>query len=109
MTKPMLLGVTLILGAIIPPASGPAAESSIPNLSGTYRCLADTRPCQSSTFTISQSGRKLEVKSEQGEVGEAQVTSPLSISLGPPWSVNGIILSDQRTIEWSAGTHWQRQ
>jgi len=108
MTNPVPLLVFAILGAMAS-APVPAVESAVPNLTGTYRCVADTRPCQSSTFSISQSGPKLEVKSEQGLVAEAQVTSPLSISLGPPWNVNGIVLSDQRTIEWSAGTRWQRQ
>jgi hypothetical protein len=26
-----------------------------------------------------------------------------------PWNAVGIILPDQRTIEWSAGTRWQKQ
>ena len=108
MTNPMLLLVFATLCTIVS-APVPAVEPAVPNLSGKYSCVSDTRPCQSSTFSISQSGRKLEVKSEQGPVGEAKVTSPISVSLGPPWNVNGIILPDQRTIEWSAGTRWQRQ
>ena len=109
MTNPMLLLVSVTLGSIVLAAPVAAVESTIPNLSGTYRCVPDTRPCQSSTFSISQAGRKLEVKAEQGPVAEAEVTSAISVSLGPPWNVNGIILPDQRTIEWSAGTRWQRQ
>ena len=109
MTNPRLLLVPVTLGAVIVAAPVAAVEATIPNLSGTYRCVPDTRPCQSSTFLISQAGPKLEVKSEQGPVGEAEVTSPISVSLRPPWNVNGIILPDQRTIEWSAGTRWQRQ
>jgi hypothetical protein len=33
------------------------------------------RSCQSSTFVVSQFGSKLNVKSEQGEVGTGEVTS----------------------------------
>jgi hypothetical protein len=51
------------------------AEPSLLNLSGTYRCVPDTRPCQSPTFTVSQADGKLEVKSEQGEVGTGEMTS----------------------------------
>ena len=108
MTNPMPLLVFATL-ATIASAPVPAVETVVSDLSGKYRCVSDIRPCQTSTFTISQSGRKLEVKSEQGQIGDAEVTSPLSISLGPPWNANGIILPDQRTIEWSAGTRWQRQ
>src|SRR5205085_8997744 len=107
--NPMLLLVPVTLGLIVLTAPVVAVESAVPNLGGTYRCMSDTRPCQSSTFSVSQSGGKLEVKSEQGLVAEVQVTSPVSVSLGPPWNVNGIILPDRRTIEWSAGTRWQRQ
>jgi hypothetical protein len=81
MTNPMLLLVSATLGTIAS-APVPAVEPAVPNLSGKYSCVSDTRPCQSSTFSISQSGRKLEVKSEQGQIGDAEVTSPLSISLG---------------------------
>src|SRR5437868_6664709 len=108
MTNPMALLVIATLGTVAS-TPVPAVESAVPDLSGTYRCEPDNRPCQASTFSISQSGRKLLVKSEQGQVGEAEVTSRQSISLGSPWNVNGIILSDQRTIEWSAGTQWKRQ
>src|SRR4051812_47502368 len=52
MTNLMLLLVPVTLGALI--GSGPVAavEPTIPNLTGTYRCVPDTRPCQSSTFSI---------------------------------------------------------
>jgi hypothetical protein len=84
-------------------------EASIPDLSGTYRCIPDTRLCQSATFAVSQRGAKLDVRSEQGDFGTGEVTSAISVNLGPPWNVLGTILPDQRTIEWSAGTRWQRQ
>jgi hypothetical protein len=95
------------LGAIL---IGPSvqAQPALPDLSGTYRCVPDGRPCPSSTFTVSQSGSKLDVKSDQGTVGHGEVTSPISVILGPPWSLLGTILQDQRTIEWSAGPRWQK-
>jgi hypothetical protein len=66
MSKPALSGVTLLgalsLCVLLPDIRVAQGESSLPNLSGTYRCVPDTRPCQSTTFTIFQSGGKLDVK-----------------------------------------------
>jgi hypothetical protein len=86
-----------------------SAETSIPELSGTYRCMSDTRTCQSPTLSISQRGQKLEVSSEQGDTGIGEVTSNVSLTIGPPWNAMGTILPDRRTIEWATGTRWQRQ
>lgn len=86
-----------------------AAQQPLPDLSGTYRCMPDHRPCRSSSFSVSQSGRKLDVTADQGEIGSGTVTSGISVTLGPPWNVFGTILPDQREIEWSTGTRWQRQ
>jgi hypothetical protein len=97
------------LVAILMDVVAAQAQVSLPNLSGSYRCVPDTRPCQSATFTVSQSGGKLDVKSEQGDIGTGEVTSNISVSLGAPWNLLGTILPDQRTIEWSAGTRWQKQ
>jgi hypothetical protein len=87
------------------------AEEALPNLSGTYRCEADPAPCKNSgqTFTVSQSGAKFEAKNDKGDVGAGTVTSKISVSLGPPWNTLGIILPDNKTIEWSAGTKWLKQ
>jgi hypothetical protein len=104
----LLLGALALL-ALLGDGRFAQGEPSLPNLSGTYRCVPDSRPCQSATFTVSQSGNKLDVKGEGGQVGTGQVTSNISVSLGPPWNELGTILSDQRTIEWAAGTRWQKQ
>jgi hypothetical protein len=113
MSKPALSGVTLLgalsLCVLLPDIRVAQGESSLPNLSGTYRCVPDTRPCQSATFTIFQSGGKLDVKGGQGDVGTGEVGSNISVTLGPPWNAFGTILPDQRTIEWASGTRWQRQ
>jgi hypothetical protein len=63
----------------------------------------------SQTFTISQSGAKLNVKSDKGDAGEGNLTSNISISLGPPWNTLGMVLPGNRAIEWSAGTKWSKQ
>jgi hypothetical protein len=104
----MLLGA-LSLCALLAGIRVAQGESSLPNLSGTYRCVPDTRPCQSATFTVSQSRGRLDVKGDQGEVGTGEVGSNISVTLGPPWNAFGTILPDQRTIEWASGTRWQKQ
>jgi hypothetical protein len=86
-------------------------EEALPNLSGTYRCEPDPLSCQNSgqTFTLTQSGDKVLAKNDKGETGQATLTSKISLSMGPPWNTLGIILPDNRTIEWSAGTKWRRE
>jgi hypothetical protein len=113
MSKPALSGLVLLgalsLCALLADTGVAHGEASLPNLSGTYRCVPDTRPCQSATFMVSQSGGKLDVKGDQGEVGTGEVGSNISVTLGPPWNAFGTILPDQRTIEWASGTRWQKQ
>ena len=46
---------------------------------------------------------------ERADVGAGTVTSRISVSLGPPWNTLGIIVPDNKTIEWSAGTKWLKQ
>jgi hypothetical protein len=113
MSNPALTGImslgALSLCALLADIRVVQGESSLPNLSGTYRCVPDTRPCQSATFTVSQSDGKLDVKGDQGDVGTGELGSNISVTLGPPWNALGTILSDQRTIEWASGTRWQKQ
>ena len=112
-SQPALTGIILLgalsLCALLADIRVAQGESSLPNLSGTYRCVPDTRPCQSTTFTVSQSGSKLDVKGDRGDVGTGDVGSNISVTLGPPWNAFGTILPDQRTIEWASGTRWQKQ
>jgi len=53
-------------------------------------------------------GSTLELKAENGPVAEAKVTSDITLSAGPPWNSNGVVLPD-RSIQWSNGTHWRKQ
>ena len=90
---------------------GPAlAQIGAPNLSGTYRCEPQPAPCkwQSQTPTISQSGKKLELKIDKNELAEGNLTSNITISAGPPYNANGLIRPDH-SIEWSNGTKWLKQ
>ena len=85
------------------------AERSLPDLTGNYQCAPDPMPCARPTYSVAQSGSRLDVKTDAGERGSGQLTSSTTISLGPPWNVFGTIRPDQRTIEWSAGTLWRKQ
>jgi hypothetical protein len=108
-TLPSAVAIS-VLAAISMPNQAYTQEA-LPDLSGNYRCEADPVSCKNSgqTFTISQSGDKLEVKNDKGDVGAGTVTSKISVSLGPPWNILGVILPDNKTIEWSAGTKWLKQ
>ena len=93
-------------------ASGDGTNSSLPNLSGTYKCEGDETACGWSgwAFTVTQSGADLEIKNEKGVVGGAKLTSHISLSAGPTWNMLGTITSaDNREIQWSNGTTWRKQ
>jgi hypothetical protein len=108
-TLPSVLAISML--AVVSLPKQVQAEDALPNLSGTYRCEADPAPCKNSgqMFTLSQSGDKFEAKNDKGDVGAGTVTSRISVTLGPPWNTLGIILPDNKTIEWSAGTKWLKQ
>ena len=103
--------ISLIVALSAIALSGPAlAQSSAPNLSGTYRCQPEPAPCkwQGPAPTISQSGTKLELKINQNELAEGKLTSNITISAGPPYNADGLIRPDH-SIEWSNGTKWLKQ
>jgi hypothetical protein len=66
-------------------AWGDGTNSSLPNISGTYKCEGDETACGWSgwAFTVTQSGADLEIKNEKGDVGHAKLTSRISLSAGP--------------------------
>jgi len=87
------------------------AEGADANLSGSYKCGPDAKACQwsGSTFTISQTGKNLEIKNDKGAAGTGTLTSEISVSAGPPWNMLGVISDGNRVIDWSNGTVWRRQ
>ena len=95
--------------ALIGPAQ--AQKSKLPDLSGSYRCQPEPRPCDwsGSAFTVTQSGAVLQLKNEKGDIGEARMTSPTIMSVGAPWNMIGEVLPDHHTIQWSNGTDWRKQ
>jgi hypothetical protein len=97
----------LAAGAI----SGTAnAQGAAPNFAGTWRCAPQPASCQNGgqTFTVTQSGNVLEIKSDNGGVGQAKLSSNTTMSVGGPWNMVGVAEPDGR-IEWSNGTVWRKQ
>jgi hypothetical protein len=86
------------------------AQSDAPNLSGTYRCQPQPAPCkwQGQTLTISQSGPTVELNISKGESAEGKLTSDITVSAGPPYNSDGLIMPDH-SIEWSNGTKWLKR
>jgi hypothetical protein len=84
-----------------------SAQPAAPNLSGNYRCEPHPAACRNgSTISITQNGTKLEMKNEKGEQANGEVTSNISLSVGGPWSMMGVI--HDGAIEWSNGTKWRK-
>ena len=108
------IGIAIAIAATTlgPVAVAQPASSSLPNLSGTYRCEGDAGNCgrSGSTFTVTQSGSDLQIKNEKGDAGDGKVTSNISLSAGPIWNMLGVINpSNNRVIQWSNGTTWRKQ
>jgi hypothetical protein len=87
-----------------------AQPVAAPNFSGTYACAPEPSSCQNSgqTFTVTQSGNNLDMKSNDGNFGQGTLTSNISMSVGGPWNMVGVVLPDGR-IQWSNGTIWRKQ
>jgi hypothetical protein len=105
--KSVLISVAVLTTASHP-LGGARAGETLPNLAGTFRCEPQPAPCQSGqTFTVTQSGEQIEFKSENGFVGHATLTSPISLSGSPPWNSLGVITPDQH-VQWCNGTEWRK-
>jgi hypothetical protein len=107
LNKPVLISIvatataSLLLGTA-------QADDSLPNLAGSYRCEPQPAPCRSGqTFTVTQNGDQIEFKSDNGFVGQAKLTSRISLSGSPPWNSLGVITPDNH-VQWSNGTQWQK-
>jgi hypothetical protein len=108
--KPLSATVASVV-AILVSAQAHAQKSKLPDLSGSYRCEPEPRSCEwsGSTFTVTQAGAVLHLKNEKGDIGEATMSSPITLSVGAPWNMIGEVLPDHRTIQWSNGTDWRKQ
>jgi hypothetical protein len=86
------------------------AQSSAPNLAGTYRCVPEPSSCQwqEQNPTISQTGATVQLNINKGEFADGKLTSNITVSAGPPFNSEGLIRPDH-SIEWSNGTKWLKQ
>jgi|SRR4029453_10912648 hypothetical protein len=106
LSKSILISVVALATAGLP-FWGAQADEQLPNLAGTYRCEPQPAPCQSQTFTVTQNGDQIEFKSENGLVGQAKFTSPISLSGSAPWNSLAVITPDKH-VQWSNGTQWRK-
>jgi hypothetical protein len=101
------LACALAAGAL----SGSAnAQGAAANFAGTWRCAPQPASCRNGgqSFTVTQSGNVLDIKSDNGGTGQAKLTSNTTMSTGGPWNMVGVVQPDGR-IEWSNGTVWRKQ
>jgi len=98
------LGTLALVGRVLAQGAAP------PDLSGSYRCQQDPTPCMWSgeNPSISQTGNKLDIKNDKGEVAAGTLTSNVTISVGGPMNSYGVIRPDH-SIEWSNGNKWTKQ
>ena len=87
-----------------------AQGASPRDLSGSYRCQPNPSLClwAGQSPSISQSGKKLDIKNDKGEAATATLTSAITISAGAPLNSYGVIRPDH-SIDWSNGTKWRKQ
>ena len=93
-------------------ANAQPANPTLPDLSGTYRCEGNETTCgwSGSNFTVSQSGSDIQIKNDKGDIGNAKLTSNVTLVAGPIWNMLGVITSpDNQLIQWSNGTTWRKQ
>jgi len=103
------LALVTTLASIIALPGIALAQGSAANLAGSYTCAPQPEKCQEPTYSLTQNGMTLELKSDKGsEIAEAKLTSNTTISAGPPWNSNGLVMPD-RSIQWSNGTVWHKK
>jgi hypothetical protein len=108
--SPHALPAALLAAGLALALPGAAQAQTMPNLAGNYRCVPQPTKCTwpGPKATITQSGATVEFKNDKSEFGAGKITSPITISAGPPFNAEGHVLKD-RSIEWSNGTRWVRQ
>jgi hypothetical protein len=73
------------------------AQTAARNLSGNYRCEPQPVSCQwGQTFSVTQSGNTLQLKSDKGEQGNARLTSDSTISSQARAKVMAVDVRDAR-------------
>jgi hypothetical protein len=87
-----------------------AQGGSAVDLGGTYQCKPNPSPClwSGATATMTQSGKKLQIKGPNGAMADATLTSDVTIAAGGTFNSLGIIRPD-KSIDWSDGTRWTKQ
>ena len=87
-----------------------AQGASPPDLNGTYQCKPNPSTClwSGATATMTQSGKKLQIKGTNGAMADATMTSDSTIAAGGTFNSLGIIRPD-KSIDWSDGTKWIKQ
>jgi hypothetical protein len=107
--KPMCIALIAALSAFTVPGLA-LAQQSQPGLAGTYRCVPEPDSCkwQGPSLTVTQTGSTIQLNINPGEVADAKLTSPVTVSAGPPFNALGRIMPD-KSIEWSNGTKWLKQ
>lgn len=91
-------------------AQTPPPAAAAADLSGTYQCQPNPDPCvwSGTSPSLSQSGKTLQIKGDNGATATATLTSDSTISAGGTFNSLGIIRPDH-SIDWSDGTKWIRR
>src|SRR5271165_1827075 len=103
LNRRVLLSVLLLgAGAPIPELAAlktVPAHDALPNLSRMYRCVNRS---PNLVDRVTQSGDQIEFKSDNGLVGNAKLTSRISLSGLPPWNSLGTNYRGQShpMVEW---------
>jgi len=99
-----LIGLVMCLLASTMQAYSQGQEP-LPKVAGKYQCRADPRECLlGETFSVTQSGDRVDSSSEKGEALHARMTAERFLTMGAPWNTLGIIYGSD--IQWSNGTRW---
>ena len=103
-----VFSIAAVITAVITTVLPAQAQNAAKNLSGNYRCEPQPASCQAGqTFSVTQSGNTLEIKSDKGDQGNARLTSDTTMSAGAPWNMLGVVYDGD--IQWSNGTKWHKQ
>jgi hypothetical protein len=96
--------------ALAGPAGAQGAAPAPADLGGSYQCKPNPSPClwSGASASITQSGKKLQIKGTNGAMADATLTSDVTIAAGGTFNSLGIIRAD-KSIDWSDGTKWTKQ